>query len=175
MQSLRRGKSQSIFSLLRVNYVRSEIFKLSSVQSIKPQHHKLFNRIWIPKRFISRLNFKKKKKKKAILAFLHPGLVLCGKRCQNANTYGQGHFSWLRNTCFFLFFLETDMPILELSVPKLTPFKFKYWKNFLQKWGLYLPSLHQELFQTSGQQIYVFCIDFPLLAPANKAAKPRES
>jgi len=67
------------------------------------------------------------------------------------------------------------MPILELSVPKLTPFKFKYWKNFLQKWGLYLPSLHQELFQTSGQQIYVFCIDFPLLAPANKAAKPRES
>lgn len=67
---------------------------------------------------------------------------------------------------------ETDMPILELSVPKLTLFKFEYWKNFSQKWGLYLSSLHQKLFQTSGQQFYY--TDFPLLAPSNKAAKPRE-
>lgn len=66
------------------------------------------------------------------------------------------------------------MVILELSVPKLTPFNFKYWKNFFQKWGLYLPSSHQMLFQTSGQQFYMFCIDFPLLAPSNTAAKPRE-
>lgn len=66
------------------------------------------------------------------------------------------------------------MSILELSVPKLTLFKFKYWKNFSQKWGLYLPSLHQKLFQTPGQQFYMFCIDFPLLAPSKNAAKPIE-
>jgi len=66
------------------------------------------------------------------------------------------------------------MSILELSVPKLTPFKFKYLKKFSQKRGLYLPSFNQKLFQTSGQQIFMFCINFPLLAPSNKSAKPRE-
>lgn len=52
--------------------------------------------------------------------------------------------------------------------------KFKYWKRISKKQGLYLPSLHWKLFQTSGQQFYMFCIDFHLLAPSNKTAKPRD-
>lgn len=50
--------SGNIFFLLVVNYnYESEICKLSSVQSVKHQHHKIFNKIWILRRIISGLNF----------------------------------------------------------------------------------------------------------------------
>lgn len=108
--------------------------------------------------------------------FLIPGLVLCGKRSHNANTYGQGHLSWLRNPGFYFFFffcpLETDIAILELS--KFALFKFKDWKNVTHKRGLYPSPSHVLLFQTSGQWFYVLCVGFPLLAPSHKAAELRE-
>lgn len=59
MKEKGEGDSGNIFSLLTVNYnYKSEICKLSSVQAVKHQHHEIFNKVWILKRFISRLNFK---------------------------------------------------------------------------------------------------------------------
>lgn len=54
-----KGEGNSRNIIVNYNY-KSEIYRLSSVQSVKHQHHKIFNKIWILKRFISRLNFKQR-------------------------------------------------------------------------------------------------------------------